>query len=121
MFIDDEAGIVAITKLGLERLGYVIEAHNDSVEALAAFQAAPERYDVVVTDQTMPKMTGVHLSEEVLKIRPGCPVILCSGFSENINEEQAKALGIADYVKKPFMVRDLAQTIRKVLASREEG
>ena len=120
MFIDDDAGIVELTKLGLERLGYRVEAHNNSVEALAAFRAAPEQFDLVVTDQTMPTMTGVHLAEAVLKIRPDCPVILCSGYSEIVNEESAKAVGIAEYVKKPINVRDLAQTIRNALASRAE-
>ncbi len=120
MFIDDEAGLVELTKLGLERLGYEVEAHTSSIEALAAFRTAPQRYDVVVTDQTMPQMTGVHLAEQALSIRPDCSVILCSGHSEVVNEEQAKALGIAHYARKPLIVRDLARTIRTVLASREE-
>ena len=87
---------------------------------LEAFRAAPECYDVVVTDQTMPKLTGAEIARQVLKIRPGCPVIVCTGYSDVFDEEYAKASGIAGHTEKPLTVRELATAIRNVLEKRDE-
>ncbi|MBF0496539.1 MAG: response regulator, partial [Deltaproteobacteria bacterium] len=84
----------------------------------AVFQAQPDQFDLVMTDYTMPQMTGVDLAREVLMIRPDMPIILCTGFSEMISEEKAKALGILEFVMKPLNRSDTAQVIRRVLDRR---
>lgn len=75
----------------LERLGYTVTARNNSIEALATFQIQPDHFDLVITDQTMPGMTGVDLARRMLQIRPDIPIILCTGFSSLIDEETAKS------------------------------
>ena len=79
------------------------------------FRANPDRFELVITDMTMPNMTGDKLAQEILSIRPGIPIILCTGFSEYITEERAKALGIQEFVMKPLVMRDLATVIRRAL------
>lgn len=115
LFIDDEAPIAELGRNGLERFGYHVTSRTSSVEALEAFKSGPEKYDVVITDHTMPNMTGAELAREMLKIRPDLPVIICTGFSETITEEQAKAIGVRDFVMKPSLPRDLAKSIRKIM------
>jgi PAS domain S-box-containing protein len=115
LFIDDEPFMVNLQKRALESLGYSVVARTSSLEALEAFRAAPERFDLVITDMTMPHMTGEKLAREMIKIRSDIPVILCSGFSPNMTEQKAKALGIRAFVAKPLLKRDLAMTIREVL------
>ena len=121
MFIDDEQDLVDLTRQALERLGYKVQTWTNSVRALEAFQVQPDAYDVVITDMTMPNMTGKELAGELMQIRPDIPVILCTGFSEWITEEEAKALGIKDFLLKPIIIQDLAASIRKVLVSDEQG
>jgi CheY-like chemotaxis protein len=99
----------------LERLGYSVIARTSSIEALEGFQSDPSEFDLVVTDQTMPGLTGAELAKEFLRIKPGIPIILCSGFSELINEEGAKAMGIRGYVGKPIVREEMAATIRSAL------
>jgi DNA-binding NtrC family response regulator len=82
---------------------------------LELFRAKPERFDLVITDMTMPHMTGEKLSQQVLKIRPDIPIILCTGYSENITEELAKAMHIKAFVMKPLVLQSLAKTVRQVL------
>jgi CheY-like chemotaxis protein len=100
----------------LENLGYQVTAFTDSHKALKAFQAQPNDFDLLITDMTMPHITGLELSKQVFTIRPEMPVIICTGFSELISEEQAYALGIKGYLAKPVLRADLANTIRNVLA-----
>jgi DNA-binding NtrC family response regulator len=83
---------------------------------LESFRAAAHSFDLVITDQTMPKMTGQELSQQILKIRPGIPIILCTGFSELIDEGIAKKIGISEYLKKPISMRSLHESLRKALA-----
>ena len=85
------------------------------IQALALFRTQPDGFDLVMTDMTMPQMTGDRLSEELMKVRPGIPIIICTEYSELISEEKAGAMGIGAFVMKPFMKRDLADIIRKVL------
>ncbi|MBW2035495.1 MAG: response regulator, partial [Deltaproteobacteria bacterium] len=99
----------------LERLGYEVTTRTSSIEALELFKAKPDRFDLVITDMTMPHMTGDRLARELMKIRPDIPIILCTGFSERISEEKAKGMGIKAFVMKPLVMRDLANTVRKVL------
>ena len=86
-----------------------------SIEALELFKAKKDRFDLVITDMTMPKMTGENLSKELMKIRPDIPVILCTGFSAKIDEKKALNMGIKAFVSKPILKREIAETIRAVL------
>ncbi|MBW2168987.1 MAG: response regulator, partial [Deltaproteobacteria bacterium] len=115
LFVDDEPALVEIGKQMLERLGYEVTTRTSSIEALELFKAKPDRFDLVITDMTMPHMTGERLARELMKIRPDIPIILCTGFSERISEEKAKGMGIKAFVMKPLVMRDLANTVRKVL------
>ena len=116
LFVDDETPVVRLSQEILERLGYEVVACCCSLEALQAFQEAPQRFDLVITDQTMPRMTGDMLAQALRRIRPDIPIILCTGFSYTINAEQAEALGIDAWLTKPWQTRDLAHTIQHVLA-----
>ncbi len=115
LFVDDEAQVVDMGRQMLERLGYHVTARTSSVEALEAFRAQPEDFDLVITDQTMPNMTGTQLAKKLLAIMPGIPIILCTGFSEVVSENTAKAMGIREYVMKPVIQSEITKTIRKVL------
>lgn len=115
LFVDDEAQIVRMEKQMLKRFGYRVTARTSSLEALEAFRAAPDKFDLVITDMTMPNMTGVQLTQELLNIRSDIPIIICTGFSEQISEDRAKALGICGFVMKPVVKRELAKKIRAVL------
>ena len=115
LFVDDEETIVRLGKELLSPLGYTVEVHTSSQEALNAFRQNPQRFDLVITDQTMPELTGEALSRELLRIRPELPIILCTGFSHIMTAEKAKALGIQAYLMKPLAIRDLAPIVRHVL------
>jgi CheY-like chemotaxis protein len=115
LLVDDEEPIVRMEKQMLERLGYDVTDRTSSIEALEAFKANPDKFDLVITDMTMPNMTGVQLSQKLLEIKPGVPIIICTGFSEKISEDKAKAMGIRGYVMKPVVKSELAKKIRKVL------
>lgn len=115
LFIDDEQALVELGEKMLEHLGYEVTVRTSSIEALELFRNQPDRFDLIITDFTMPNMTGDKLAQEVMRLRPGLPVILCTGFSERISEMKAKALGIQEFVMKPFDLNDLAQTIRRAL------
>jgi CheY-like chemotaxis protein len=115
LFIDDEPLQVDMINQILTRLGYQVEARSDSVESLNLFASQPNAFDLIITDMTMPKLTGVQLASELLKIRPDIPIILCSGFSDAITKESARLLGIRAYLMKPIVMEQLATTIRQVL------
>jgi CheY-like chemotaxis protein len=115
LLIDDEEIQVRSLQHALERLGYRITGKTDPREALEAFRKQPDAFDLVITDQTMPELTGAQVVRELLRLRPDLPVILCTGFSETIDEEGARALGVRDFAMKPLNVRDLAGRIRKAL------
>ncbi|MFZ5761639.1 MAG: ATP-binding protein [Thermodesulfobacteriota bacterium] len=116
LLVDDEPQLVAMEQRILEYLGYRVTATASSSEALALFTAQPAAFDLVVTDQSMPHITGVELARQLLALRPGLPVVLCTGFSETVSEEQAKAMGIRGYAMKPLSVNDLAAACRHALA-----
>ncbi len=115
LFVDDEAMLVDMSRQILERLGYQVTACTSSVEALQHFQKDAAAFDLVITDMTMPQMTGKELATEILKINPDVPIILCTGFSETITEEAAKRIGIQAFILKPIVMSDLAETMRLVL------
>jgi PAS domain S-box-containing protein len=118
LFVDDEVALVEIGKHMLESLGYKITTRTSSVEALELFKSKADSFDLVITDMTMPNMTGDELARELLRIKPEIPVILCTGYSARINQQQASAMGIRAYVSKPVLRREIAATIRDVLGER---
>jgi len=115
LLVDDEAALTELGCLMLTSLGYHVTSRTSSIEALEAFRARPDSFDLVITDMTMPNMRGDDLARELLKIRPDIPIILCTGFSEMISEEKAKSIGIRRFVMKPLFKNHLAKAIREVL------
>ncbi len=113
--VDDEEAILNMEKRMLERLGYQVTSRFSSLEALEAFRADPDKFDLIITDMAMPNMPGDKLSVELTKIRPDIPILLCTGFSEIMSEERAASLGIKGFLFKPIVMKDLAQKIREVL------
>ncbi len=115
LLVDDEASIIAMEKQALERLGYQVTSRISSIEALEAFSANPDNFDLVITDMSMPKMSGDKLANELIRIRPDIPILLCTGFSESMTDEKIKSIGIKGFLKKPIVIKDLAQKIQKTL------
>ncbi|HEY7489744.1 MAG TPA: ATP-binding protein, partial [Candidatus Tectomicrobia bacterium] len=118
LFVDDERALAQLGHQLLTHLGYAVVSRTSSVEALEAFRAQADRFDLIITDQTMPNMTGDVLAREVRRIRPNIPIILCTGFSQMLTAEKVKALGIDALCMKPLVIYTLAQTIRQVLTQR---
>lgn len=114
LFVDDEEALAEMGEDLLAELGYDVTSRTSSREALSLFRLDPSRFDLVVTDQTMPEMTGLQLAVEILAIRP-VPIILCTGFSEIANKESARAAGIKGFVMKPLTKVEMARTMRKIL------
>lgn len=117
LFVDDEEALVQSTSTMLSRLGYRVTGMKNSHQALAAFAAAPEDFDLLITDQTMPQLTGTELAERVLTMRANFPILLCTGFSNRISPTKALDMGIKGFLNKPFGKRDIARAIRKILDS----
>jgi CheY-like chemotaxis protein len=115
LVVDDDEAIAIMLKALLERLGYRVTALTESMKALAMIEQDPAGFDLLITDMTMPTLTGYELSRKVLAARPGMPIILCTGYSELIDKEQAYSLGIRAFIMKPLSVRELSLTIRQVL------
>ena len=120
MIVDDEIPIVEVNQDILENLGYTVTPFSNSQDALAEFHKNPHGYDLVITDMTMPNLTGADLTKELLAIRPDIPVILCTGHSEFLNKDNAKAYGIREYVMKPISIANLARIVRRVLDGRTD-
>lgn len=120
LFVDDEPMIAALGKEMLERLGYRVVCTTSSIDALEIFrnQSLDAPFDLVITDLTMPDMTGVELAGEILRLQPEIPVVLCSGFGEAVTQEQAQRMGIRAYIMKPLAWEQLAELVRKVLDER---
>lgn len=121
LFVDDDEVLADMGKNMLERLGYSVTVRKSSPKALETFRATPDQFDLVFTDQTMPDMTGMDLAQEILRIRPEIPIILCTGYSSRISEEKAVAMGIREFAMKPLVQKDIAQLIRKVLDASRSG
>jgi signal transduction histidine kinase/CheY-like chemotaxis protein len=115
LLVDDEEQIIAMERQILERLGYQVTSSTDSNKALEVFAQHPDDFDLVITDMTMPRLTGDRLAQKLIDIKPSIPVILCTGFNESITEERALSMGIQKFVMKPVVKNDLASTIRSVL------
>jgi CheY-like chemotaxis protein len=114
LVVDDEVALTSLARDGLQRLGYRVTVFNDPTDALAAFQTSPMSFDVVVTDMTMPKLTGDLLAIAIKRIRPDLPVILLSGFSDRITPERVKEAGIDGFGEKPLRPTALARLIAQL-------
>jgi|GEM_PF-409425 len=115
LFVDDEPTLTGLAEKMLSKLGYRVAVRSSSVEALDMFREGPDQFDLVITDMTMPVMTGDRLAQKILEIHPDIPIILCTGYSEHITEERAKVIGIREFLLKPIEMGELAKTVRKVL------
>ena len=119
LYIDDEPDIVAIGKQLLEGLGYQVVGSRNSIEALELFSLEPNQFDLVITDLTMPQMTGDFLAKELISLRQDIPIILCSGLSFKLTETDAKEMGVEAVLMKPIDRADLARSVRKILDRRK--
>jgi CheY-like chemotaxis protein len=115
LWVDDEAALASLNQALLKRYGYDVVTHTHSDAARDTFRADPHRFDLVITNQTMPRMTGEKLVQELRRIRPDIPIILCTGFSHVMSAEKARALGIDAFLMKPALTRDWVATIERVL------
>ncbi len=122
LLVDDEKALAEAGQQILARLGYQVVVRLCPAEALAAFLAEPDKVDLVITDHTMPKMTGIELAREILAVRPEMPIILCTGFSATLGmtPDKARAVGIREMIMKPIIMRDLAETVRRVLTASDQ-
>jgi CheY-like chemotaxis protein len=122
LYLDDEESLVILAKRLLERMGYRVTGFNDSAQALAAFRTAPEDFDLVLTDLSMPGMSGLEVSRLMLEIRPDIPVLLASGYVRSEDVEQARSIGIREVIWKPQTIGEmgdlLAQQLEKLVPSR---
>ncbi len=119
LLVDDETEIVKMGAHMLASLGFRPVVANDGIEALRLFELNPEQFDIVITDQVMPGMTGAELTRKLKSVRPELPVILCTGFSEALTPEQAKETGVSEFMMKPIGMRQLAEAIKRALGDRE--
>ncbi len=119
LIVDDEKVMADLMQQILEKRGYKVTARTSSIEALEAFRNKPYEFDLVITDMTMPNMTGKELARELMSIRSGIPIILCTGFSEQIDENEAKWMGINAFVMKPIHMHEISNVVWEVLNKRK--
>jgi FixJ family two-component response regulator len=119
MIVDDERALVALAEETLAELGYEPVGFDTSLAALQAFQAEPKRFEVVLTDETMPDLAGTELSREFLRLRAGISIILMSGYGGTQLSERAQAAGVIDVLRKPLVRRDIAESVARALRSLE--
>jgi len=113
--VDDERALVALAEETVAELGYEPVGFDSSVAALRAFRAEPKRFDVVLTDETMPDLMGTELAREIRRLRPDISIILASGYSGAQLNERAQAAGINDVLRKPLVRRDIAESVARAL------
>jgi len=122
--VDDEEPIAHMVQMMLERLGYRLTVRTSSPDALTAFKDNPEGFDLVISDRSMPHLTGIHLAGELISIRPDIPIIICTGLTDETEQQSAAAMGVKGFLSKPVAISDLAVLVRKVLdeaAARRTG
>lgn len=115
LFVDDEEVICSMAAEFLEMQGFIVDTYEDSREAFDAFCRDPDDFDIVITDQVMPKMTGIELLKNIIGIRSAIPRILCTGFSEELNHKDEKEVGIDAFFMKPYRFEDLIGQIKKLV------
>ena len=118
LFVDDEEEIIQVGRQMLQRLGYLVVAEQSSRKALDLFKADPDRFDLVITDMTMPNMTGDRLAQEIMAVRPNIPIVLCTGYTDSLSEDEAEEMGIRAFLYKPLAIKDLSVMIRDILDNR---
>lgn len=116
LFVDDEEALTRLAREVLESLGYEVSVEEDCARALEKFAVQPDHFDLVITDYTMPGMTGLDLAQEIRRIRPETPIILCSGYSEGLSRERMEETGIKAFMMKPLRVHEIAETVSRVLS-----
>ncbi len=121
LMVDDEVDIVNAAQIILEQAGYEVLTFTNSSEAWQTFQADPGRFDLLISDLTMPRLTGLELAKNILSLRPGLPIIICTGFSESISTEKASELGIKEVILKPLIPNNFIETIGNVLQNSPSG
>ena len=117
LLIDDEEPVIILMAQMLEKLGYHVTALKDSIEASEIFRSQPDKFDLIITDQSMPNLSGDQLATQIKDIRADIPIALCSGFSDTLTRERAKQSGIDYFIMKPVIKRELAETLRQILDS----
>ena len=115
LLVDDEQILAELGKELLESVGYRVVTETNSLEAMETFRADPDGFDLVITDMTMPGLRGEELAKQIIALRPGMPIILCTGYSDLIDEKRAREIGVREFVMKPYVVANFVQTIRKAL------
>jgi CheY-like chemotaxis protein len=115
LLVDDEEEITEMGRQMLERHGYKVSAHTDSIEALKIFKTCPDNFDIVITDMAMPNMSGDELAKKISTLKPDIPIILCTGYSETMSEEKALSIGIKTFLAKPVIMKELVAKIRELL------
>jgi CheY-like chemotaxis protein len=115
LFVDDEEAIVSLGKGILKRLGYEVVGTTSSLDALEIFKSRQDAFDLVITDMTMPRMTGLDLSKRLLRIKPDIPIVLCTGFSAGLKEEETRDIGIREIIMKPVIAGELADAVASAL------
>jgi len=118
LLVDDDQRVAVMEQYMLEKLGYHVTCHQKGPEALLEFRQSPKDFDLVITDLTMPNLTGDQLAEKITEIRPGTPIILCTGYGEQINKEKYKLKGIKGFLYKPVAIKDASRLIRDILDNR---
>lgn len=121
LLVDDEETVATMEKQMLQHLGYDVTVRTGSIDALEAFKANPDKYNIIVTDMAMPNMSGVQLARQIRNIKATIPIVICTGFSDQISDEKCQALDIQGYIMKPVVIRELAEIVRKVLDRSEES
>jgi CheY-like chemotaxis protein len=119
LFVDDEECLVFLMTQMLERLGYRVTGCTSPEEALEMFRSGPRNFDVVVSDLSMPAMSGVDLARELLQIRPGMPILIASGYFGAADNERARSLGLPDLLLKPDTIEKLSQALHRVIGECE--
>jgi CheY-like chemotaxis protein len=115
LFVDDEAPLVNLGRQLLERLGYKVTVCTNSLEALSIFSQTPDAFDLVITDMTMPHMTGDEMARRMLTIRPQIPIIVCTGYSERVTDQMIESMGLQALIMKPMVRSEIARAIRNAL------
>jgi CheY-like chemotaxis protein len=113
--VDDDRDFYLAGQRMLAVLGYEVVAHSSSRRALEEFKSQPRRFDLIISDQTMPGLTGLELVTSCIQVRPDIPIILCTGYNETVTPEKAQAAGIREVVNKPFNLRQIGEIVKKVL------